>query len=216
MPSTYYDGNFTVAAPCGNYRIEHPIKFDARTVVLRQKMCQFFANWVSLPLNSFGPNGNNTANRPSYLVEEGPLTDEGAGIVTWDRVYATVPFSRSSDLSTEPGRWMDTPTHQHRAMIGIQRQYSGILLIDLQIFSVSVSTWVRRHYFYNVGYPTYAGVVGWDGPYGTILHFPNGQSFLDYGNGFSAVSGTFGVNLKQSWAIRVWMGNIWETTLDIG
>ncbi len=89
------EGNLTVPFPCGNLRYSRPIPDDNGHVVIKQKFAQYRVNWFPQNLGTAPYFGG-----AYYLVEETELEDSGvAGVVTWDRVWATLPSSRQEPVS---------------------------------------------------------------------------------------------------------------------
>lgn len=81
---TAFDGDFLQALPCGPMLFSRPIPQQSQALVMRQKFRQFRPSWSALAMN--------TPRIGMFLVEETELQDTGvADIVTWDRVYATLP-----------------------------------------------------------------------------------------------------------------------------
>lgn len=84
---TYYDGDYTVAAPTGPLLSwQDP---ETKGKLYRQKYHQLASEFESLPIGSNGPDGTG-----SKLVEETQPTDIGSGVVEWERTYATKPPTR--------------------------------------------------------------------------------------------------------------------------
>lgn len=188
--SIIWDGDFSTAQPIGGVRIKQNTD-GTKTVELRQRYMQLRANWVKKSLNSAGPMG-------SYLVDEDSMDDIGAGLIAWDRVYCTLPAAR-------------TERHQQsRAVILPARTYSGSNLIDIQLISLSISTWVDVYYTYHLGFPRTTPA---DGPAATVIHFTNGIFALLPFNGFDVNNGTYGRQFTQSWTRRLWRGDIYEQAI---
>ena len=118
---------------------------------------------------------------------------------------------------------------QQRAVYIVPIQLLNGFLVDMQLASVSMSTWVNANYTYYLFDSPPALPV--DGPFGSVIHFAaipgfQAQEFGWFGNGFGgpyqdgggwhAGSGTLSRNFVLSWARRRWKSNIWEQVTYVG
>jgi hypothetical protein len=118
---------------------------------------------------------------------------------------------------------------QSRPVYIVPVSFQGAHLVDMQIASVSVSTYVDV--FYNYWNWQSGGDNGLarppDGPFGTIIHFVSVGGFIGIESAFSgggfgmpsyyngtwhAGAGTYGARFWQSWSRRRWHSDIWEQT----
>lgn len=88
----FNDGDFTTAQPQGLPKSEAPLPNTSTVYLIRQDFVQFAANFTALAFNTAYPIAPYTN---FVLVEEGPRTDMGGGLVKWTRTYAKVPDSYS-------------------------------------------------------------------------------------------------------------------------
>jgi hypothetical protein len=136
------------------------------------------------------------------------------------RAYDWIGYNKPSDRSEK--------MQQSRPVYIVPISFQGTSLIDIQIASVSVSTWVDAIYSYFIWQS--GGNNGLalpsDGPFGTVIHFMTlpgftGQNLsLFAGNNFGipyfsngiwhAGAGTSGGYFPQSWSRRRWHSDIWE------
>lgn len=163
---------------------------------VRQRFMQLQSNFSRSEFNSGGPYG-------TYLINEENM-ESRHGMVFWDRVWASLPKNR-------------TETHQQmRPCIGVARTYLNGVLTDIQLFSVSISTWVNVNFTYAVGIRGLG--IPPDGPAGTVIHFQGGglgiSQLLTY-NGFNSNYGTFYGQFVQNWNRRKWKGDIWEQAVYV-
>lgn len=92
MSTLWEDGDFTVAEADGPKRWLHVI--DNTTMgfdVFEQDYMQTVADWTPTPLDEPNPDAPGF-----YLVNEGPLTPVGGGIVKWTRTWAKIPAARTT------------------------------------------------------------------------------------------------------------------------
>ena len=84
----YPDGDFTIAREHGHHLIEFPFENDGDAVsqIVRQRYWQFAASFSSQALGTPAPNRADL-----LLIDEENFRDEGGGVISWDRVYATIP-----------------------------------------------------------------------------------------------------------------------------
>lgn len=98
MALPFIDGNWTVANAIGKPRRTYPFRGDTTSFYVEQDFVQFLANFSALALNTVHPDIASC-----YLVQEGPHSDLGGGIVRWTRTYAKIPVNRI---------WYETYPHQ--------------------------------------------------------------------------------------------------------
>lgn len=183
-----YFGDVRSAHPCGEVLYD-TLSDGTGAVRYRQRFAILKRFFSPQALNTAGPNG-------SYLIGEENMEDRN-GILIWDRVWVTLPANRLERHQ------------QQRACIGTAKTFNGSTLVDQQLFSVSISTWVNVYFTYYLGHPGQSHIPA-DGPAGVIIHFTNGSSVLVPFNGFDINFGTFANQFTQNWSRRRWMGNIWE------
>lgn len=202
-PSLYLDGTFSTATQDGDYRITN-LSDGSGAIEVRATFVQLRASYSQLGLNTAGPT---ISGKATYLVGEDGMRDLGGGVCMWDRVWCSVPAARSEVLQ------------QTRPCIGITRTFVNGQQTDIQLFSVSISTWITANYTYALGQGPLA--LPGDGPAGTVIHSSGGGSTIiqllafngfDTGAGTQASpgQGTFGNVFNQHWARRRWRGDIWE------
>jgi hypothetical protein len=168
--------------------------------MVRQKRMQFADVHTPLPINTnLGGMGKSFGSNFYVCGEEG--YESRYALALYDVVGVTLPRER-------------TETHnQMRAVIGVATQSKNGHLVDIQLWSVSVSTFVDVHIKYGFSCNGFGLPV--DGPGATIIHWQavGGWEFTPtlctFGN-FDRVRGTVGVKYWQSWSRRLWMGGIWE------
>ena len=87
----YFDGDFTVDTPVGHHIVEFPFanQGDAVSQIVRQRFWQLAANFKSTALGTPSPGRSDW-----LLIDEENFRDEGGGVISWDRVYATIPQDR--------------------------------------------------------------------------------------------------------------------------
>lgn len=86
---SFYDGDFSTAQACGQIRVSEPIMGQPTAYLLKQQFRQRADQFAHRPALEAGPS---IVGRASFLVDETELQDTGVGgIVTWDRVWATLP-----------------------------------------------------------------------------------------------------------------------------
>jgi hypothetical protein len=188
-----YDGDFSSAKACGAIRTE-TIPNSGGAIKVMQRFNQLGANRRVLAPNSGGPFG-------TLLVDESGASDVGGGIVEFDRIYASLPPGRVDQI------WGG------RTYTGTSRTYSGSTLVDIQLFSISVSNMLTRYRQFTAGYPAwhFGGT-----PAGVIIHYINGASTLLTYNGFQNFQGTFYAAWAWSVDITRFMGGIWQMDWVIG
>lgn len=146
----------------------------------------------------------------AYFDHPDNVNDQ-AGVRTFEWVGYHIPPNRVERIQ------------QQRPMYIVPIQILNGNLIDMQLASVSVSTWMYGSYTYFLfGAPPAFPV---DGPFGSIIHFAAVPGFQAqeqgwFGNGFvgpyfsggvwHAGAGTTARSFVLSWARRRWKANIWE------
>ena len=122
---------------------------------------------------------------------------------------------------------------QNKAVYLVPIQSLNGRLVDMQIASVSQSTYIRHFFTYwvygriNNANTNNGAAAPPDGPFGAIVHFSSiggftGQQFLWRSVGFggptatTAGTGTSGRNHTLGWARRKWRANIWEQVVYKG
>ncbi len=143
--------------------------------------------------------------------------EDRAGVRIYDWVGYKKPPNRTEVIQ------------QQRAVYIVPIQLLNGFLVDMQLASVSMSTWVNANYTYYLFDSPPALPV--DGPFGSVIHFAaipgfQAQEFGWFGNGFGgpyqdgggwhAGSGTLSRNFVLSWARRRWKSNIWEQVTYVG
>jgi hypothetical protein len=107
--TVYDDGDYSKVQPVSLPELSAPIATDNTRYILTQDFQQAEASYSPAPLNTPYPLDNGTggvsgetwAGSTAYngqgfiLVGEGPLRDQGAGVVQWTRRYARLPNSHS-------------------------------------------------------------------------------------------------------------------------
>lgn len=207
-PTQYLDGTFTAATQVGPYRVTK-LSDGTGAIEVRAEFWQLQANYADQALNTAGPTINGKA---TYLIGEEGMREVACGVVSWERVWASIPGTRTETMQ------------QTRPCIGIQRTFLNGQQTDIQLFSVSISTWVNVTYTYALGNAGLA--VPADGPAGTVIHSSGGGTTITQllaFNGFdtgagtqsSPGQGTFGHQFVQSWTNRRWKGDIWENAIFV-
>jgi len=87
--ATYLDGDYSIASAIDTVRTERPFPQVPADIIYRQNYCQLQDGKSALAIDSSCP-----YNGQAKLVEEGPDSTLGAGIVQWERVWATIPSTR--------------------------------------------------------------------------------------------------------------------------
>ena len=88
LPSSYIDGDYTVATPIDLPSFSSPIPATSKQYVLKQEFVQFKNNFQPLAFNT--PH----IDYPTFvLVAESDLQDQTGGVVKWTRTYALTPDS---------------------------------------------------------------------------------------------------------------------------
>lgn len=157
------------------------------------------------------------AGKTYYFDRIENIEDRGA-MRLFDWVGVTLPLNRIETLS------------QNRPTYIVPKSFLNGRIVDIQIASVTIATFVRAYYFYKY-INTQRDMDLWtkpvDGPYGSVIHFVaiggfSGVTAVWAGNGFNvgdathAGSGTWGANFNQSWTRRRWRGKIWEEVVFYG
>ena len=131
VPGVYYDGDFTAAAATGQPVPEHPFarNGDPNAAIVSVRYMQDAAYYkpqqLGLPLAS---------DNRLLLIDEKNFKDEGARIITWDRVYATVPSPRDEWASfSYPYQYIDLS--------------GGASNIQLAAEAFTVTSRIRYEYF---------------------------------------------------------------------
>jgi len=105
LGTIYDDGAWATILPCSLPELTAPIPGVNAKYILTQDFQQAEASYAPAPLNTpypkadgtLGVSGETWAGSDAYnsagyiLVEEGPLRDQGGGVVRWTRTYARVP-----------------------------------------------------------------------------------------------------------------------------
>lgn len=86
MSAFRVDGDFTVASATAKPTFSNPFPEVNVQYVLRQPFMQLLANFAALDLNTAHPDFADFK-----LVEESDRIPIGAGLVTWERTYASLP-----------------------------------------------------------------------------------------------------------------------------
>lgn len=86
MSAFLTDGTFTVAAATAKPTFSNPFPEVNTQYVLRQPFMQLLSSFAELALNTAHPDYASFK-----LVEETERTPIGAGLVTWERIYAALP-----------------------------------------------------------------------------------------------------------------------------
>jgi hypothetical protein len=100
MPSvTFYTGAgqnaFTTATRVYGPIPEYPFKRDLTAITWRETWWQTKADYVALALDTAHGTLAST-----YLVSEENHADVGGGVMSWDRVYSTIPATRTDPFGT--------------------------------------------------------------------------------------------------------------------
>jgi hypothetical protein len=130
--------------------------------------------------------------------------DERYGLMTLEVNGVTMPVNRTEKHS------------QQRACIGVNYTSLNAQTRDIQLFSLSINTWVDVQISYALACNSF-GLPN-DSPAGAVLHFATiagieSKPVLIYKNGFDPLLGTWNNKFVQSWSRRIWMGGIWEQRL---
>jgi hypothetical protein len=200
MSDILADGDYSTPIRVGPY-ITTNLSDGSGAIEVRAPYMQLESSYSKQALNTAGPTKSSLA---TYLVSEEGMKEVAAGVVEWDRVWRSLPASRSELMQ------------QSRPCIGVVRTVLNGQLVDIQLFSVSISTWVTVNYTYSLGN---AGLsLPADGPAGTVIHSSSGSLTLTQlltFNGFDSNNGTFGQQFNQSWQRRRWAGDIWEQAVYV-
>jgi hypothetical protein len=140
----YTDGDLDTAAACGLPVFSAPIAASTKEYLFTQEwMCSRKAFAIT-PLNTPHPSAGQFPDYSAYrLVDEGPRTDMGGGMVKWVRTYAIVPDSHDE---------FESYSYQ---FIGFQT-FLGISIVGRNRFARIVTSRVAHDYFLvgAGGYPT--------------------------------------------------------------
>lgn len=171
------------------------------------------ARWIAV-LDTWTPPAFGEANGSYYFDHLENVEDKG-GYRLYDWVGYSIPPGRTEVLQ------------QNRPVYTVPKSWLNGVLVDMQIASVTVSTWVNAIYTYR-RIATQHDMDTWsvpaDGPFGSIIHFVSiggfsGAEMAFAGNGFDvgdnqhAGRGTYGLQFAQNWTRRRWRSNIWEQVI---
>lgn len=189
-----YDGDFSAKA-CGPIRYSRPIP-QSDALLYRQKFRQLRSTWTRLNMNTPGPLGG------SFLVEETELEDAGvADVVTWDRVYSTIPSSWSMPVNV-------TKNYQAAQYIFILPT-GPVTSQNMVGWSQSIKATMTHNYYINAAsVPNIQGL-----PILLLIPYPGGPVLTDVGTGFptqfypfgNGFSNNFGVSFISA-TIEPWLG----------
>lgn len=89
MPTgVHYDGDFSIAQPNGGPIDEIPFPADPKPYLYKQRYWQNRSDFSTLALDIPGPFGG-------FHVGESRFNDEGGGVTSFDREFATLPATRN-------------------------------------------------------------------------------------------------------------------------
>jgi len=97
------DGDFTLKWPIGKARKSFPIAGDLVTYQIEQDYMQLRSSYTAAAINathyaamgSASPtDGGDAGDSAAYLVEIGPHSDIGRGVIQWTERYCTKPAAR--------------------------------------------------------------------------------------------------------------------------
>ncbi len=94
MAAFFTDGDFTVKYATGKARISYPIPGDVATYQLEQDFIQLRSSYSAAALNVTHASQVSGGDSSAYLVEIGPHTDLGQGVVMWTETYCKKPADR--------------------------------------------------------------------------------------------------------------------------
>ncbi len=167
---------------------------------------------------AWSPNNNQTF----YLDTIENIEDKG-GLRFYDWVGYTLP---RNDLVTVTVAGQNIQVNrrekiqQMRPVYIVPKTYLNGRLVDIQLASVSVSTWAWALFQYYLVDEEDNDAIATppSSPFGSVIHFVSvggftGVSMLWSGNGFDVDNGTFGQSFVQSWAMRRWKSTIWERVM---
>lgn len=190
--------------PDGTYGIE--VRIPYATVY-----SELFQHGSQIAIGSKPPD---QANHNAFFDHADNINDR-AGIRTFEWVGYHIPPNHNELLQ------------QQRPVYIVPIQVLNGNLIDMQLASVSMSTWMAAQYTYFR--LADAPALPPDGPFGSIIHFAAVPGFQAqevgwFGNGFGgphgppwvAGSGTIARSFVLSWARRRWKSDIWEQVKYVG
>ena len=137
--------DLTVAQSAGAIReVPHPLALHTTAVMAKQEFWQYQANFARQAWGTAGPVIEGQA---TYLVDETETRDMGAGIVSWDRVWASLPATFQIPVSiTKNYQGADyvldlnfTPPHVlDQMLVSYTQAIKGVMNQDFYLNAASV------------------------------------------------------------------------------
>ncbi|MEN3369937.1 MAG: hypothetical protein V7609_2080 [Verrucomicrobiota bacterium] len=183
---SYVDGDFSIAKAVDVVRVEQPFPQTPSALIYRQPYWQLDGYWSPLALDTGCP-----YNGAAGLVEETQQQSVGGGrIVSWERVWATVP-----------------PTRIEYEVINYPYQQVRTIPNSSAVYLLTASFTRRARVTYTYYRTTNAASI----PLARLPRAIVADGVANYFDGFfNVVIGN--TVIARDDTLRRWMGNIWEKT----